>query len=421
MTRPASLAAAAYLAIALVVTWPLATQLTGGPADGWHASLPGVWAMATVSQKLTQLLTGRWTTMATFWDGNIFYPVPKALLYSEHLTGPALLTLPIWWITGNGLLIFSVAVIASGALAGVGTFLLTRAYSGRFAASFVAGLVGSFATSWLAREHLAVLSIPWLPFTLLAWHRYAWRGTWPALALTIIGAWLLNASSTRYLWISAPILLAFAVVDLAAQRRMRQLDRWLGLAIAVPAVALLSAPFILPAAELERQKVLPDAIPAGDSTRAGASQPLFDGPRLQPPPAYLQPNRTPPPIYSAVASLASDAVIVEIPFGDATYERRYMFFSTLHGRRLMNGYGDTLPPSYLARVRVLVNPLRDPEQSLRAIAGATHVIVHGRAWSDDTGVKIARWLESIGGHVVPTSGDALLYQIEAPERFASRQ
>ena len=282
------------------------------------------------------------------------------------------------------------------------------------------GLLGSFVTTWLSRDHLALLSVQWLPFTLLAWHRYVGRGTWLSLTLTVICAWLHNASSTRYLWISIPILLAFAVVDLAAQRRMRQIDRWLGLAIAVPAVALLSAPFILPAAELERQTVVPPPLPASDSTSAGASQPLFDGPRLQPPPAYLQPMATPPPIYRAVASLASDAVLVELPFGDATYERRYMFFSTLHGRRLMNGYGDTLPPSYLARVRVLTNPLLDPEQSVRAIGGATHVIVHGRAWSDDTGVRIARWLESIGAHVLPTSGDALLYQIEAPERFASR-
>ncbi len=143
-------------------------------------------------------------------------------------------------------------------------------------------------------------------------------------------------------------------------------------------------------------------------------------PLIQPPPAYLEPSPKAPPIYRAVESLPSDAVLVEFPFGIKTYELRYMFFSTIHGRRLMNGHGERLPPSYLARERVLTNPLLDPEQSVRALGGATHVIVHGRAWSDDTGVRIARWLESIGGQAVPTSGDALLYQMVAPERFASR-
>ncbi len=49
------------------------------------------------------------------------------------------------------------------------------------------------------------------------------------------------------------MLIAFAVLDLAAQPQRRAIDRWIGLAIAVPAVALLSAPLILPLAELRRQ------------------------------------------------------------------------------------------------------------------------------------------------------------------------
>ena len=49
------------------------------------------------------------------------------------------------------------------------------------------------------------------------------------------------------------MVVAFAVLDLASQSQRRTIDRWLGLAIAVPAVALLSAPLILQQAELRRQ------------------------------------------------------------------------------------------------------------------------------------------------------------------------
>jgi hypothetical protein len=543
MTRPATLAAAAYLALTLAITWPLATRLVSGVTGDWTASLPGVWAMATASQKLTGLLTGPGAALATFWDADIFYPAPKALLYSEPLIGPAVLTLPIWWMTGNGLLIFNLTAIACQALMGLGTFLLTRAFAGGVAGSFVTGLFAVFALTEAlsAGPRLEILSLCWLPFALLAWHRYVERGTWAALALTIACAWLLNASSTGYLWVCAPVLIAFAVLDLAAQPQRRAIDRWIGLAIAVPAVALLSAPFILPLAELRRQglelssamgsggigavsagslgfltadlivgvaalfglvfafrrhptgtrsyvwlvlaliattiigyvvlsvrndvsaleiQTLPHALAAfgwlvtllagvgltaietrraGPSIVAGAgllflvltwlptlstnvdvSSASAGNPLIQPPPAYLEPSPNAPPIYRAVESLPSDAVLVEFPFGIKTYELRYMFFSTIHGRRLMNGHGERLPPTYLARERVLTDPLLDPEQSVRALGGATHVIVHGRAWSDDTGVRIARWLESIGGQAVPTSGDALLYQMVAPERFASR-
>jgi hypothetical protein len=255
MTRPATLAAAAYLALTLAITWPLATRLVSGVTGDWTASLPGVWAMATASQKLTGLLTGPGAALATFWDADIFYPAPKALLYSEPLIGPAVLTLPIWWMTGNGLLIFNLTAIACQALMGLGTFLLTRAFAGGVAGSFVTGLFAVFALTEAlsAGPRLEILSLCWLPFALLAWHRYVERGTWAALALTIACAWLLNASSTGYLWVCAPVLIAFAVLDLAAQPQRRAIDRWIGLAIAVPAVALLSAPFILPLAELRRQ------------------------------------------------------------------------------------------------------------------------------------------------------------------------
>ena len=543
MTRPATLAAAAYLALALAITWPLATRIFSGVAGDWNTSLPGVWAMATVSQKLTSLLTGPGAAFATFWDAGIFHPAPKALLYSEPLIGPSVLTLPIWWITGNALLVFNLAAIASLVLMGLGTFLFTRAFTGGVAGSFVTGLFAVVALTEALSEgpRLEILSLCWLPFVLLAWHRYVERGTWAALALTIACAWFLNASSTGYLWVCAPVLFGFAVLDLAAQLQRRTIDRWLGLAIAVPAVALLSAPLILPQAELRRQGLAftsamgsggIGAVSAGSlgfltadlvvvaaalfglafafrrhptgaranvwlvlaliattiigyvvlSVRSDVSAleiptlvhalSLFTwlvtllagvgltaiearrwGPSIvaavglmflvltwpltfatgtnvsaastgdalvQPPPRYLEPSPDAPPIYRAVASLSSDAVVVEFPFGNKTSELRYMFFSTSHGRRLMNGSGDRVPPSYLARERVLANPLLDPEQSVRALGGATHVIVHGRAWSDETGVRIARWLESIGGQVVPTSGDALLYQMVAPERFASR-
>lgn len=540
MTRVATLAAAAYLAITVVFTWPLVARLTS--IDGERpASMSDVWAIATVSQKLTDAFTGRWSSLATFWDAGIFYPAPKALLYSEHLTGQSLLTLPLWWSSGNAPLVFNFTAIASSVLLGLGTFLLTRAYAGGVAGPLVTGLFAVVTMLQVPLDQVTIgsLSLYWLPFSLLAWHRYVARGTWSALALTIACVWLLNTSSTGYMWACAPLLLVFAVFDLAARPERRQIDRWLGLAIAVPAIALLSAPFILPLTELRRQGIVQapsgggiGAVSAGSgtaylvvvalallglvfafrrhpaaprsyvwrllmmaattiaafmigATRLYASPPeitsvlypvalfvwlvtLLAGVGLaaidawrwgrpvvaaagivflalawapgfstgasaapatgslvhassgvQPPPAYLRPAMSLPRVYQAVASLASDAVLVEFPFGDATYELRYMFFSTLHRRRLMNGHGAHVPPGYLARAEVLANPLLDPERSVRAIAGATHVVVHGKAWPDDTGVKIARWIESIGGRVVPTGADALLYQIDAPERFAS--
>lgn len=139
---------------------------------------------------------------------------------------------------------------------------------------------------------------------------------------------------------------------------------------------------------------------------------------LRSPPAYLDPAPTLPRIYQAVQGLDPDAVLAEFPFGDPWYDIRYMFFSATHQRRLMNGYSGVFPASYVRRQRVLAHPLEARGAALEALAGATHVIVHRAAWSDDTGARIVGWFESEGAAPVYDSGEAALLALDALERNA---
>ena len=52
---------------------------------------------------------------------------------------------------------------------------------------------------------------------------------------------------------AAPLLAVFALIESGSSERLRNLVRWLGLAIAVPATLLLTAPFILPYLAMQRQ------------------------------------------------------------------------------------------------------------------------------------------------------------------------
>jgi hypothetical protein len=140
-----------------------------------------------------------------------------------------------------------------------------------------------------------------------------------------------------------------------------------------------------------------------------------------PPPDYLTPAPELPPIYRAVESLRPGAVLVELPFGDSWYDVRYMFFAGTHRRRLLNGYSGLFPPSFLARQQVLQRPLLDPEGSAQAIGGATHVIVHQRAWADDTGVKVGAWLQQFGATPLFEADGAVLYELPVRENFAAHQ
>jgi hypothetical protein len=139
-----------------------------------------------------------------------------------------------------------------------------------------------------------------------------------------------------------------------------------------------------------------------------------------PPPAYLTPVRRLPAIYQAVEGLRPGAILAELPFGDAWYDLRYMFFAATHRRRLLNGYSGVFPPSFLARQRVLARPLLDPGASAQAIGGATHVIVHSRAWQDDTGARVGSWLEAYGATRLAESDGAVLYELPVREGIARR-
>jgi hypothetical protein len=135
-------------------------------------------------------------------------------------------------------------------------------------------------------------------------------------------------------------------------------------------------------------------------------------------PAYQTPRNEQPSINHAVDSLRAGAILAELPFGDPWYDLRYMYFSALHQRRLLNGYSGLLPPSYLARQRVLANPLLDPGAAAQAIGGATHVIVHRLAWRDDTGSRVSAWLEQFGATLIAEGDGAALYELPVREGFA---
>lgn len=152
------------------------------------------------------------------------------------------------------------------------------------------------------------------------------------------------------------------------------------------------------------------------ATRTAWTQPyLIDGlvtsADLPPPPPYLRPAATAPAIYRFAATLPRDAVLAELPFGDMAYEIRYTFFTLAHGRRILNGYSGVQPPSYVGRTLVLREPLADPDATWRALAPATHVVVHSGGWHDDTGDRLRAWLESRDARVVANAEGAWLYEL----------
>ena len=164
---------AAYLAVAVLATWPLARgaadHVVGDEAaQGMCVGTPNlnVWAMGAVLHQLRHDPLG-------LFDTNAFYPYSRSLAFSEHLFVPALMAAPVLLATGNLVLAYNVTALLTLALAGFGMYLLARELVGDGVGAFAAGLLyafHSFNVNELIR--IQILSNQWFPFLVLALVRY---------------------------------------------------------------------------------------------------------------------------------------------------------------------------------------------------------------------------------------------------------
>jgi hypothetical protein len=111
---------------------------------------------------------------------------------------------------------------------------------------------------------------------------------------------------------------------------------------------------------------------------------------LYQPAAYLRPSPVAPSVYRYIKTLPREVVLAEFPFADLWYNTRYLYLSTFHWRRLMNGFTSFYPPTYQERMRWLINPSRTPDEAWLVLrtTGVTHVVLHTGAWDEPTGSKM---------------------------------
>jgi hypothetical protein len=135
--------------------------------------------------------------------------------------------------------------------------------------------------------------------------------------------------------------------------------------------------------------------------------PLAD---LATPEPRLRPISEAPEIYRAAGRLSKDAVLVEFPFGSPDYDRRAMYHSILHQRRMINGYSAFYPSGYDALVRSVSDFREQPLPAWTALRGhgVTHALVHEAAYLGNEGARVSEWLRESGAtEIFRNDGDAL--------------
>jgi hypothetical protein len=158
--RDWALAASVVLATAVVATWPLATSPWLVPAH--QDPLFSAWRLYQWTRNLAGQGPGG------LFDGNIFYPSPDVLLYSDAILVPALLGTP-WIAAGVPVpLVYTALVWAAHLGAGLAMYAAARAVSGSRAGALLAAAVFTGAPARIEHAmHLELLWTGFMPLTVL--------------------------------------------------------------------------------------------------------------------------------------------------------------------------------------------------------------------------------------------------------------
>ena len=236
-----------YTSIAVVMTWPLMRHPSKTIASDLGDSLFVCWVLMWTSGQLLAALRGDIGALADYWNGNIFYPTPHTIAYSEHFTPQMLQMLPIYAAGGNILLCYNLLFLSTFVIAAFGMYLFVRDITGRSLAAFLAGLAFAYAPYRLGQfPHLQVMSIGWMPLALLGLRRFLATGSVRALAGGTSAFVVQGLSCGYYLMFFSPLFAAYGLYEMARRRLLDDWRLWLRLAAAAVMAALVLYVFLRP-------------------------------------------------------------------------------------------------------------------------------------------------------------------------------
>lgn len=229
----AALGFAAALALAIVMTWPLARGLGSlGRSTGGGDGLYSVWNVAWVAHAFV-------TDPFRLYDTNIFFPHRNTLAFSEANIGAGLVAIPAWLLTGNAYAAHNSAVLFAFATALIGMWLLANHLARDAGSATVSAVMFAFCPYLMTHTaHIQLLMCGGVPLAMLLTHRLADA---PSIrrALLLGAALAAQALSCAYYGIFAGLMVGYTVVFFAVSRSLwRDVAYWrsvaIGAATAVP-------------------------------------------------------------------------------------------------------------------------------------------------------------------------------------------
>jgi hypothetical protein len=240
--REILLIALAGVALAILMTWPLATGLSRlgrtepTNADGQFS----IWNISWVARTIV-------ADPLHLFDANIFAPHKTTLAYSEANLLPGALGAPAWWLTRNPWFTLNVVLLAAFASAFVGAYLLLLYLSGDRGAAAAGAVVYAFCPYVMSHlSHIQLLFTGGIPLSLYCLHRLADQvETKRAVALGLTLA--AQALACAYYGVFAGLVIGYATLLLATTRRLwTSRAWWQGIASAAAIALAFTIPVFIP-------------------------------------------------------------------------------------------------------------------------------------------------------------------------------
>lgn len=229
-----------FLALAVLHTWPLATNLGGLSRNDTHDTVHHEWILAWDAHALATNPLGLFQT-------NTFHPERDTLAYSDHIIVQGLIGAPFIWAGASPVLTYNIVLILGLALTGWATSLVVERWTGSRMAGILSGTLMAFNAMTLTRfaeiqdQYLAFFPLAlWALDRLLDTPRVKY-------ALHLAGWFVLQALTCGYLLAFVALSLVAAVLVRAGELlgpRLRRTVPLLALAGLLAVVMLL--PFLLP-------------------------------------------------------------------------------------------------------------------------------------------------------------------------------
>ncbi|GEM_PF-2803993 len=234
-----------YLIYTIIVTYPLIRDLKNQiPADLGDPIL-NVWTLWWDSESIINL------NIKNYFNANVMFPYQNALAFSEHLTGEAILGIPIYLIIKDPIFVYNFLYLLSFLIAGIGMFTLTHYITRDILISFISGFIFAFVPHRFGQAgHIQTLFSGFFPICIYYLFRLIDNIKSKDFLLLTIFIVLQSLMNMYYIVYLALILPLIGIPYIIYKKRLMDIKLYLYLILTAIISFIILLPFLTPYIEL---------------------------------------------------------------------------------------------------------------------------------------------------------------------------